>query len=204
MTCSGDLWQRDSPMSWCQETRSHWCWLGWAATLMFSRYLHLHHTGQPPPARQNTLLHHLHLPSLHLHLPSLWLCILSLMTFMSGTQFYIYLLWVNALLAKCLKSVLNVKVVVAAFNQEKAILGAFSVIVKLKTSWRFLYSSTTNDKCILRCCKSAGSLPGWWGGLLWWRLTEAAGGCCHGHMDPWVRSNTPASQHTLYCLLTAC
>ena len=56
------------------------------------------------------------------------------MTFMSGTQFYIYLLWVNALLAKCLNSVLNVKVVVAAFNQEKAILGAFSVIVKLKTS----------------------------------------------------------------------
>ena len=44
----------------------------------------------------------------------------SLMTFMSGTQFYNYLLWVNAPLAKCLNSVLNVKVVVAAFNQEKA------------------------------------------------------------------------------------
>ena len=33
--------------------------------------------------------------------------------------------------AKCLNSVLNVKVVVAAFNQEKALVGAFSVIVQL-------------------------------------------------------------------------
>ena len=31
----------------------------------------------------------------------------------------------------CLNSVLNVKAVVAAFNQEKALVGAFSVIVKL-------------------------------------------------------------------------
>ena len=35
---------------------------------------------------------------------------------------------VNACLAKCLNSVLNVK---AAFNQEKALEGAFSVIVQL-------------------------------------------------------------------------
>ena len=193
---------RDSPMSWCQETRSHWCWLGWAATLMFSRYLHLHlhHTGQPPPARQNTLLHHLHLPSLHLHLPSLWLCILSLMTFMSGTQFYIYLLWVNALLAKCLNRVLNVKVVVAAFNQEKAILGAFSVIVKLKTSWRFLYSSTTNDECILRCCKSAGSSlageVGCYGGG-WLRLQEAAAMGTWTH--EYVATLPPLNTHYTAC-----
>ena len=32
---------------------------------------------------------------------------------------------VNACLAYCLNSVLNVKVVVAAFNQEKALVGAF-------------------------------------------------------------------------------
>ena len=32
----------------------------------------------------------------------------------------------------CLNSVLNVKVVVAAFNQEKALLGAFSVITNLR------------------------------------------------------------------------
>ena len=37
---------------------------------------------------------------------------------------------VNAHLAQCLNSVLNVKVLVGAFNQEKALVGAFSVIVK--------------------------------------------------------------------------
>ena len=35
---------------------------------------------------------------------------------------------VNAPLELCINSVLNVKAVVAAFNQEKAIVGAFSVI----------------------------------------------------------------------------
>ena len=39
---------------------------------------------------------------------------------------------VNARLAQCLNSVLNVKAVVAAFNQEKALLGAFSVITNLR------------------------------------------------------------------------
>ena len=38
---------------------------------------------------------------------------------------------VNALLALCLNSVLNVKALVGAFNQEKALVGAFSVIVQL-------------------------------------------------------------------------
>ena len=37
---------------------------------------------------------------------------------------------VNAHLAKCLNSVLNVKALVGAFNQEKALVGAFSVIVQ--------------------------------------------------------------------------
>ena len=37
---------------------------------------------------------------------------------------------VNAHLAYCLNSVLNVKSLVGAFNQEKAVVGAFSVIVK--------------------------------------------------------------------------
>ena len=32
----------------------------------------------------------------------------------------------------CLNSVLNVKAVVAAFNQEKALAGAFSVITNLR------------------------------------------------------------------------
>ena len=35
-------------------------------------------------------------------------------------------------LALCLNSVLNVKAVVAAFNQEKALAGAFSVITNLR------------------------------------------------------------------------
>ena len=39
---------------------------------------------------------------------------------------------VNACLAQCLNSVLNVKAVVAAFNQEKALVGAFSVITNLR------------------------------------------------------------------------
>ena len=38
---------------------------------------------------------------------------------------------VNACLAYCLNSVLNAKAVVATFNQEKALVGAFSVIVQL-------------------------------------------------------------------------
>ena len=40
---------------------------------------------------------------------------------------------VNACLAYCLNSVLNVKALVGAFNQKKALVGTFSVIVKLQT-----------------------------------------------------------------------
>ena len=39
---------------------------------------------------------------------------------------------VNARLAYCLNSALDVKAVVAAFNQEKALVGAFSVITNLR------------------------------------------------------------------------
>ena len=35
-------------------------------------------------------------------------------------------------LAQCLNSVLNVKAVVAAFSQEKALVGAFSMITNLR------------------------------------------------------------------------
>ena len=52
------------------------------------------------------------------------------MIFVSGTQFHIYLPCLGARLAKCFNSVLNVKALVGAFNQEKALVGAFSVIVK--------------------------------------------------------------------------
>ena len=43
---------------------------------------------------------------------------------------------VNALLALCLNSVLNVKAVVASFNKEKALIGAFSVITNLRMDLR--------------------------------------------------------------------
>ena len=47
---------------------------------------------------------------------------------------------IDTMLTKCLNSVLNVKAVVAAFNQEKALVGAFSVITKLRIcfGWNFL------------------------------------------------------------------
>ena len=54
------------------------------------------------------------------------------MTFVLASQFHVYLPRLNAHLAWCLNSVLNVKAVVAAFNQEKALVGAFSVITNLR------------------------------------------------------------------------
>ena len=60
------------------------------------------------------------------------------MIFTSGTLFHVYLPWVDARLAKCLNRYLNVKVVVAAFNQERP----FSVIVKFQSSRRFVSSSS--------------------------------------------------------------
>ena len=57
----------------------------------------------------------------------------SLMIIGSVSQFHVYLPW-------GLNSVLNVKAVVAAFNQEKALVGAFSVITNLRIEfgWNFL------------------------------------------------------------------
>ena len=49
----------------------------------------------------------------------------SLMIIVSRTQFHVYLPW-----GQCLFSVLNVKALVGAFNQEKALVEAFSVIVQ--------------------------------------------------------------------------
>ena len=55
------------------------------------------------------------------------------MIFVSESKLHVYLLWVNAcLVQQCLNSVLNVKMVVAAFNQEKALVRAFSVITNLR------------------------------------------------------------------------
>ena len=46
------------------------------------------------------------------------------MILVSASQFHVYL--------QCLNSVLNVKALVAAFNQEKALVGAFSMITILR------------------------------------------------------------------------
>ena len=46
-------------------------------------------------------------------------------------RFHVNLPWVNTRLAQCLNSVLNVKALVDAFNQEQDLVGAFSVIVQL-------------------------------------------------------------------------
>ena len=62
------------------------------------------------------------------------------MIIVSASQFYIYLPCLGACLAQCLNSVLNVKAVVAAFNQEKYQVGALSVIVK--STRTFVLSST--------------------------------------------------------------
>ena len=53
------------------------------------------------------------------------------MKIMSASQFHVYLPCLGTCLVQCLNSVLHVKVIVGAFNQEKAlVMGAFSVIVK--------------------------------------------------------------------------
>ena len=52
------------------------------------------------------------------------------MIIVSGTQLHFH--GVNARLALCLYSVLNVKVLLGAFIQEKALVEAFSVIVMWK------------------------------------------------------------------------
>ena len=54
------------------------------------------------------------------------------MTLASGSKFHIYLPWANVFLAECLNSVLNVKALLGVFNQEKALVDAFFVIVKLR------------------------------------------------------------------------
>ena len=55
-----------------------------------------------------------------------------------ASQFHVYLYHgVNVRLALSLNSVLNLKAVVAAFNQEKGLVGAFSVITNLRMDLRF-------------------------------------------------------------------
>ena len=63
------------------------------------------------------------------------------MTFASASQFHVYLAWVNPQhSALCL----NVKALVSTFNQEKALVGAFSVIVTTDGSFAALILSSTS------------------------------------------------------------
>ena len=58
------------------------------------------------------------------------------MTFASASQFHIYLPWVNACLAQCLNSVLNVKALVGPFNLRR-VIGKLRVI--------FVWSSNSDS-----------------------------------------------------------
>ena len=67
----------------------------------------------------------------------------ALMIIASASQFHVYLPWGRCPFSIVSNSVLNVKAVVAAsFNQEKALVGAFSVIVQLH---RLIVYSTNQE-----------------------------------------------------------
>ena len=54
------------------------------------------------------------------------------MTFVLASQFQVHFLWANAHLAWSLNSGSNVKALVSAFTQEKALVETFSVKVRLQ------------------------------------------------------------------------
>merc|ERR1712067_51937 len=67
----------------------------------------------------------------------------------------------NARLAQCLNSVLNVKAVVAAFNQEKALVGAFSVITNLRMElFEALIVTSSNPGAGVCAETTRSSVPG--------------------------------------------
>ena len=68
-----------------------------------------------------------------------WLakCLIAVpLIIVSWTQFHVYILW-GQCPYKFLNSVLNVKVLVGTFNQEKGLVGVFSVITNLWMNLRF-------------------------------------------------------------------
>ena len=64
------------------------------------------------------------------------------MTFASASQFHVFLPWGQRPFSIVSYSVLNVKALVGAFTQEKALVGAFSAFVK--TLWTFVSSFSTD------------------------------------------------------------
>ena len=80
----------------------------------------------------------------------------TLMIIASRTQFHVVGPWVTARLAQCLYSVFNVKAVVDAFNLERALVGAFSVITNLQMELFDSLASTGLPPvgCQMRCVTS--------------------------------------------------
>ena len=64
------------------------------------------------------------------------------MTFTSASQFHVYLQWVSARLEYCLKCESTSR----CFNQEKALVGAFSVIVKTDGDGSFAALSMNDEE----------------------------------------------------------
>ena len=64
------------------------------------------------------------------------------MTFTSASQFHVYLQWVSARLEYCLKCESTSR----CFNQEKVLVGAFSVIVKTDGSFAALSMNDEEDE----------------------------------------------------------
>ena len=90
------------------------------------------------------------------------------MIIVSASQFHVYLPRGQRLF-----SVLNVKAVVAAFNQEKALVGAFSVIVQLH---RLIVYSTT-EHCIAWWIELRNNTPAW----SWLLILRGVKIICHLH-----------------------
>ena len=118
----------------------------------------------------------------------------SLMIIAPGTQFHVYLPWGQHLFSivskQCLNSVLNVIALVGTFNQEKALVGAFSVIVKTDCGTDGSFYST---KYIMHSkCKDQLRI-------------EASQGCCHcyclppGHCRTKVTGKFLVKLKLLYC-----
>ena len=56
---------------------------------------------------------------------------------------------VKVFLTLCLNSVLNVKALVGAFNQERALVGAFSVIVKTECETNSFTALVTTNRYMI-------------------------------------------------------
>ena len=68
--------------------------------------------------------------------------------------------WVNTYLAQFLNRFLNGKSVVAIFNKEKALIGAFFMIVKTEESFAALFESAAAGLSLTDCGVIARVLAG--------------------------------------------